>query len=283
MSAPAINLEGRTVLRLSGGDRQRYLNGQVTNDVSKLDDKSAMAACVTTIKGKLDALVWITKVDGAYLIDSEPELRESLFMRLDKYIIADDCELTDVSDEWELFHVLDSPEPGGETYSRHSERLGVRGHDLWIPDDFGHFGGLELISTEEEEELRIRNGIPKWGVELTPDTLPAEAGLDQYAIDFHKGCYIGQEVISRIESVGRVNRKLVRLRVEKGESPQVGSPLFDGEKEVGILTSVSGSCGLGFARRDHNEPGTILTPEPVTDPEKKSLSTRLEIVESLVV
>ena len=143
-----------------------------------------------------------------------------------------------------------------------------------IPDE------LSVFSDYGANRIRIANGVPKWGVELTPDTLPAEAGLDVNAIDFHKGCYIGQEVISRIKSVGRVNRKLVRLRASddhRGAELAPGQILFDGDKEVGSLTSVAGVEALGFVKRDHNEPGTVLA---LADPEKKNLSTTLEIVES---
>ena len=279
-NTPAIDLAGRTVLRLEGGDRQRYLNGQVSNDVNKLDGGNAIAACVTTLKGKLDALVVITEHEGAYLIDSERELREPLLARLDKYIIADDCELGDVSDDWHLVHVLGEWQSAAGI-TRRCQRFGTPGTDLWIPVGEPVPDGLELLSADEAEALRIAKAVPKWGVELTPDTLPAEAGLDANAIDFHKGCYIGQEVISRIKSVGRVNRKLVQLQAaaEAQLEEKVGKPLFDGDLEVGTITSATPTLALAYVRREHNEVGTILSLEPGEDG-KKNLSTRLEIVDS---
>jgi len=279
MSTPSIDLSDRTILRLTGSDRLRYLNGQVTNDVSKLNREEAMAACVTTIKGKLDAFVYITELEDAYLIDAEPELRESLFMRLDKYIIADDCELTDVSDDWTLVHILGDGLVTWGAEMRDNVRIGETGKDVWLPAGSPIPDVLTSMASDDIEALRIGNGFPKWGAELTPDTLPAEAGLDAFAIDFHKGCYIGQEVISRIKSVGRVNRTLVRMQIN-GEAPSAGSPLFDGEKEVGTLTSVSGNRALGFAKRGHNHPGTILGLQETPETEKKNLSTTLEIVDS---
>ena len=281
MSTQAIDLSGRTLLRLAGGDRQRYLNGQVSNDVRKLTAENSLAACVTTIKGKLDALVHLTETDDAYLIDTEAALRESIHARLDKYIIADDCELSDVSDDWHLIHVLggiDSPHP-----TRASERFGQPGTDLWLPTTEPAPAELEFLTAAATESLRIRNGVPQWGAELTPATLPAEARLDETAVDFHKGCYIGQEVISRIKSVGRVNRKLVRLRATAEPPPaelEPGQRLFDGEIEVGTLTSASGSDALAFVKRDHQVPGTPLSLAPPAGTGKKNLSTTLEIVES---
>ena len=284
MSTQAIDLTGRTVLRLTGGDRQRYLNGQVSNDVCKLTAENSLAACVTTIKGKLDALVYLTEIDDSYLIDTEPELREPLGVRLDKYIIADDCELNDVSEDWHLLHVLgqvDSPHP-----SRACKRFGQPGTDLWLPAGEPLPDGLEFLTAAATESLRIRNGVPRWGAELSSDTLPAEARLDETAVDFHKGCYIGQEVISRIKSVGRVNRKLVRLRTTAGPPPaglEPGQRLFDGEIEVGTLTSASGSDALAFVKRDHQLAGTLLSLAAPAGTGKKNLSTTLEIVEGLPV
>lgn len=290
MSTQAIELGPRTVLQLSGADRQRYLNGQVSNDVRKLDGENSIAACVTTIKGKLDALVRIIEHGDAYLIESEPELRESLFARLDRYIIADDCELADLSDEWRVIHLLGGAAGGADgLVSRSSERFGQPGIDLWLPAGEPLPSGLEILSAEAAESLRIRNGVPMWGRELTPDTLPAEAGLDVTAIDFHKGCYIGQEVISRIKSVGRVNRKLACLRVvgevSPGEELCAGMRLIDGDAQVGALTSVAGHEALGFVKRDHDQPGTRLSLAPAAagdtdNDQKKILSTSLEIVES---
>ena len=293
MSHQAIDLGARTLLRLSGGDRQRYLNGQVSNDVRKLDGNNAIAACVTTLKGKLDALVHITEHADAYLIDSEPELREPLLARLGRYIIADDCELEDVSDEWRLIHIIGEfglPPEGAAAISRRSERFGQPGTDLWLATGAAVPDGLTILSNAESEAQRIRNGVPRWGAELTPDTLPAEAGLDATAIDFHKGCYIGQEVISRIKSVGRVNRKLVRMRVSGGDQPEEplrpGMRVFHDDREVGSLTSVAGPEALGFVKRNHDQPGTRLklaSPADACDADddgKKILSTSLEIVES---
>lgn len=277
MSAQAIDLGPRTILRLSGTDRRRYLNGQVSNDVRKLDGTNTLPACVTTIKGKLDALVHITELDDAYLIDSEPELRESLLARLDKYIIADDCELTDLSDDWRIIHALG--EIGSEHPTRSSQRYGQAGTDLWLPAGDNLPTDLDFLPAEAIESLRIRNSIPKWGTELTPDTLPAEANLDTTAIDFHKGCYIGQEVISRIKSVGRVNRRLLRLcTTGSSPAPGPGTPLFHEGKEIGTITSAAGPDALAFIKRDHQDPGTQLTTG--ADAEKKILSTTLEIVDS---
>jgi len=276
-----IDLSAHTKLRLSGGDRVRYLNGQVSNDVRKATADSALAACVTTAKGRLNALVHIALAPGgdAFLIDADPAVRASLAARLERYIIADDCTLDDITDDFALLHVLGSttlPEA-----IRNDGRFRGPGFDLWTPAaeraatlERLASEGHPILSPAEAERLRIARGVPGWGTELGEDTLPAEARLDSFAIDFHKGCYVGQEVISRIKSVGRVNRLLVRLRGEDTLVPGSTLATSDGAV-VGSLTSCSGALGLGYVKRDASAPGTvILSLHP-----EKSLPTSCEILE----
>jgi folate-binding protein YgfZ len=140
-------------------------------------------------------------------------------------------------------------------------RLGEEGWDVRVPlerlDEVKlALGGL-LASQSEWEALRIRRGIPLWGAELDENTLPPEAGLERTHIDYHKGCYIGQEVISRLKSVGHVNRSLCRLLGSGPERPSPGAVFFtESGAEAGVLTSVAGSgpgdfSALGYVKRAH--------------------------------
>jgi len=262
MTPCLIDLSARAKFRLTGADRERYLNGQVTNQVGRATADAAIEACVCNVRGKLDGVIHITRSDdgGAFWIDAHPELRDSLFARLSRYIIADDCELEDVTDGMGLIHAVgDVPDlPGAR--GRASDRFGVAGRDFWLAPA----AVPTAISEDEMEDFRIRHGVPRWGAELTPDTLPAEAGLDRRAVDFHKGCYLGQEVVSRIESVGRVNRALVLIGSESGGAV-VGGELFPavsggGEKPVGVVTSVApdGRHALAYVKRDFGSPETNL-------------------------
>ena len=247
----SIDLSDRAKFRLSGGDRVRYLNGQVSNDVSRLAEGETISACVSTIKGRLEGHVFITVEAGgeAFLIDTDPELRATLFARLAKYIIADDAELDDVSDDFVLVHVLAADGDGSA-----SSRLAMHGRDRWL--QAGELeAGADWLSAAAVERMRIERGVPKWGAELTPDTLAAEALLDRTSVDFHKGCYVGQEVISRIESVGRVNRSLTALTFTGGTPGPGWTLIDDAGKEVGAVTSVAemsdgGVLGLGYLKRE---------------------------------
>lgn len=257
-----------SLLVFRGPDAVRYLNGQLTQDVRKLEDR-ALPACVTDAKGKLQFFVHVFKgPDESIWIEGPADLAEELEARLTRYLIADDVEVENLSGAWQLIHVVDgsaAPEyPGG--FARKATRLGVEGHDLWLPADFA-FDGAKL-SPEEAEARRIAAGVPQWGAELVDGMLPPEAGLDRNAISYHKGCYIGQEVLSRIKTAGKVNRRLARFTVPAGVKPGDELQLPDAQKAAGVITSVSpvadasgefAALGYvekaGFESREFRDPG----------------------------
>src|SRR5882724_13052530 len=108
-----LDLSARAKLRVTGADRFRFLNGQITNDLRNASETAAIEACVLNAKGKLNAQLFIGALGETFLIDTEPELRETLRTRLERYVIADDVQIEDVTDEFSLFHVLAeaSPQP----------------------------------------------------------------------------------------------------------------------------------------------------------------------------
>ncbi len=248
------DVSDRVQLELTGADRVRYLNGQVTSNVTRLAPGQTQPACVTTAKGRLCAEVFITATADALLIDADASLRESLPARLERYIVADDVMLSEAASGTRLIHLI-----GGDSSAFAdfplvaARRFGIDGWDLRIaPDELPH-SLLQLIDAHftpldepAQETLRIERGIPRWGSELDENTLPPEAGLDRTHVDFHKGCYIGQEVISRIKSVGHVNRELVGF-VSQGAPLTSGMTIFSDtapEKSAGTITSAAWSLAL---------------------------------------
>ena len=189
----SVDLSKRAKFRVTGEDRVRYLNGQVSNDVRKVSSKETISACVTTAKGKLEGLIWISEDSSSdsLLIDGDPELREPLLMRLTKHIISDDVEILDITDDYQLIHELDVE----SEENAKSNRFCNIGKDHWIKGG-DLVDGSNWMSDESLEEYRIKQGVPKWGCELNSNTLPQEALLERTSIDFHKGCYVGQEIIS---------------------------------------------------------------------------------------
>lgn len=200
-------LRDRAIFRLTGADRVRYLNGQVTNDVAGPLEREAVAACLCSIKGRIEALVWVSAVADSLILDGELSQREFLHARLERYLIADDCEITDESDGFRLVHHFIDGGPGVKC-----RRFAGAGHDLLLPQGEPDPFPPELLLTQSEVALhQLTSMLPVAGWEITGQEFPAELGLDELAVSFHKGCYLGQEILSRIESVGKVRRQLALI------------------------------------------------------------------------
>ncbi len=274
-TAPVFfDLSARAKLRVTGTDRFRFINGQITNDLRKLSETKAIEACVLNAKGKLNAHIFITALGAAFLIDAALELREALRARLERYVIADDVQIEDVTDEFSLFHVSAEDQPKLESDRIASAlRFATTGLDIWS-DSARHepvrqelASAYLFVDSAATEVMRIEQGLPRWGRELTDEIIPIEANLEQRTIDYEKGCYIGQEVISRIKMSGQTNKRLCGLISLNNMPLQLGMKLIAPSasgKEVGWITSATRSARLGkqiaigFVKRGFNHPATTL-------------------------
>lgn len=253
-----VSAETPALLEFRGPDALRYLNGQLTQDVRRVMGAAiSLPSCVTDAKGRLQFRVTVHEADGgAVRVVGPPGVQEALEARLTRYLIADDVEVVDLTGKLELLHFIGSMKGSNDACCRESKRYGVDGTDWWIPR--GDMAGVPphvVMPDDELEALRIQHGVPLWGRELFEGMLPPEALLDATDISYHKGCYVGQEVISRIKSAGKVNRRLTRFGFAP-DAPVVPGPLVDAEgKPAGELTSVSplvsdGPRGcLGYLKR----------------------------------
>jgi folate-binding protein YgfZ len=195
-----FEVQGRSRFQLSGPDATRYLNGQVSIDITRLKPLTARPACLLTAKGKLCALVQVWRDEDHLLIECEEALADAVQARLERYLIADDALLEPVSAPSPLHHIIGIEPPAGAI---RINRAGLPGFDIVKkPSD------LTAATPAQLALLRIVHGQPAWGIEITEDTLPQEARLEETAVDFDKGCYVGQETVSRLKSVGRVNKRL---------------------------------------------------------------------------
>jgi tRNA-modifying protein YgfZ len=302
MSSPVNPLEGtffdlstRTKIHVRGQDRDRYLNGQITNDLSKANESTAIAACVLNAKGKMDAFAFVSRDVYGYIIDSDAELRFSLPSRLERYVIADDVQIVDVTQQLSIFHIIGAAIPDLEDPCRvvSANRFGVDGTDLWI-ESSQHDKIFEQLAAsvafcdyETAEVFRIERGIPRWGRELTNEILPPEVNLEAQAIDYDKGCYIGQEVISRMKMSGQRSKKLVGLVSVEGAPLEAGMKLFPigaDPKEVGWITSsvrskrLDREIALGFTKRPFFPAKFKLDARNVENPLQRQ-GARVEIVD----
>ena len=300
--AGVLDLSFRSRLCLTGADRQRFLHGQVTNDVNRLSVGNGCYAALTTAKGKMVTDLNIYRLEDEFLLDFEPGLSAAVAQRLEKYVIADDVQVVDVAKPYGHLSVqgpkapeiiqragwgieipeapmsfVKTVEASGEIYLMHQSRAGSRGYDLFVPSGglveiadrlvrSAHESGGRLCGWEALETARIEAGIPRFGVDMNESNLPLEAGLEERAISFTKGCYIGQEIIARVRTYGQVAKELRGLRLAFSTMlPVKGDKLFKDGKEVGIITSVVASprlvanIALGYVRRECNQIGNELT------------------------
>jgi folate-binding protein YgfZ len=289
-----LDLSARAKFRITGIDRLRFLNGQITNDLRKASETVAIDACVLNAKGKTDAHIFIGALGECFVVDADPNLREKLRARLERYVIADDVQIEDVTDQFSLFHVLSQESPASE-YGRiaSTRRFAEPGWDIW--SDEGRHEALSqqlssafgLLDSAAAEVMRIEQGIPRWGCELTEEIIPIEANLEQRTIDYQKGCYIGQEVISRIKMSGQTNKRLCGLisldDIPLEQGMKLATTSKDG-KEVGWITSATHSeqigkeIALGYVKRGFNSAGMTLhalAPGQSATPEANSISVEV--------
>lgn len=294
-STGVVDLSFRSRVCLTGNDRVRFLHGQVTNDVKKLRVGEGCYSAITTAKGKMQSDLNIFHLQDELLLDFEPGLTALVTARLEKYIVADDVQVVNVTPHYGLLSVQgpkaeavmralglfpklpDAPlslikisDPTlGEIYLMNHARLGSIGFDLFIP--LAALGAVadKLIAAAKSfsgrvcgwsafEIARVEAGIPRFGADMDETNIASECGIEAQAISYNKGCYIGQEVLNRIHSVGHVNRELRGLRstADAKALPLRGDKLFQGDKEVGYITSAVFSprlnCGiaLGYVHRE---------------------------------
>jgi tRNA-modifying protein YgfZ len=269
-----LDLSERAKFRITGTDRLRFLNGQITNDLRKATETSSIEACILNAKGKTDAHIFVSALEQSFSVDAAADVRETIKVRLERYVIADDVQIEDVTDQFSLFHMLSLQPPALESGRIVSvRRFAEPGWDIWA--EAARHGALlqelslrwTLCDSDAAEVMRIEQGIPRWGRELTEGIIPIEANLEQRAIDYQKGCYIGQEVISRMKMSGQTNKRLCGLISVDDIPLQPGMKLVCPSapvKEVGWITSAARSetigkeIALGYVKRGFNAAGTRL-------------------------
>lgn len=296
-AAGLIDRAFRVMFSARGSDRTRFLHSMTTNDVKGLAPGRGLYATLLDVRGHILADLEIYCEAGQFLITTDADLIEKTLATLGKYNIGgrvplDRLPLAAISVEGPksgavLREVLPGPLPepgefigvaGQPLRVMRSSSTGEEGYELWAaPEEIeplrrvllekGQAHGLVPCGACAIETLRIEAGIPKYGSELAEDTLPLEAGLDgswglPNALSFTKGCYIGQEIVERARSRGRVNWKLMGLFVEAPEAPAPGEKILKEGNPVGEITSacvsptLARTLSMAYLRREVTEPGT---------------------------
>jgi folate-binding protein YgfZ len=243
----------RGVLAVSGADRATWLQGLLTNDVEAIKDGGVQYAAYLTPQGRMISDTHVTAQGNRLLLDVPAPLAAALREKLDSLIFSEDAQITDQSARLAVWTVI-----------RPDAFQQVIGEAL--PDEFA---GLPEVNLDTFEVIRIERGVPRFLADMDEDTIPLEAGIEDRAISFTKGCYVGQEVIVRVthRGGGRVARKLVRWVADASADivPLPDSRIFSFDKDIGRVTSAAFSpnlnrvVGLGYVHRNFMASGTEVT------------------------
>ena len=255
----AALLPDRGVVRVAGDDARKFLNGLLTVDIGKVTPDSARFAALLTPQGKIIADCIVAEVapqEGAGLfLDCPRALAPSLVERLNFYKLRAKLIVEDLS---EVLGVLAAWDGEGTTECGlvyRDPRLPVLGLRVMLPPHLASEAaaelGAELTDAGAYEAHRVALGIPRGGLDfMYGDAFPHEADMDQLGgVDFEKGCYVGQEVVSRMEHRGTARNRVVPIGYD-AFAPEAGVPVMAGERQVGIMGSSAAGRGLALLRLD---------------------------------
>ncbi len=306
--AGLVDMSFRGLLELRGSERLRWLNGRITNDVKALKAGEGMLAAVLTAKGHVVSDLAVFGLGDAVWVDLPRDRVESVRSAFERYIIADDVQTEDASGRFARLAVVGPRAPRvlvdaiGEgvpemPHWHHAERrlgdaplrivasrwLALPGFDAIVPVEAadrlwaallhaGRAADLRPVGMAALNWLRVEAGWPWCGVDFDESNLLMEA-LTTNHVSFTKGCYVGQEVVIRIEHQGHLNKRLCGLALDRTTVPAPGAAVVLGERTVGQVTSavrspaLARAIALGYLRRECWVPGTRLRiaaePEPL--------------------
>jgi folate-binding protein YgfZ len=285
-----VERSGRTVIELSGSEAAEFLQGQVTNDVEALEPGRGCYAALLDHKGKIRTDMRVLRLaPDRLLVDAEGTSRAVLNHVFETYSLGRQVDHKDLSDDHTVLSLIGpgaravlDPAPGDDEHSHVLTPYGVAaatdvGVDLICGGRQAAAARAELdvpaASDEAAECLRIESGRPRLGFELD-GAIPQEAGLNERAVSFTKGCYVGQETVARLHYKGKPNRHLRGLRLSEPAVP--GDPIMLGDRQVGTVGSacvspIHGPIALALIRREAAPDEEVLVgvggnPAVVLDP-----------------
>lgn len=274
--AGAVVREGRAVIELSGSEAAEFLQGQVSQDVEALEPGAGAYATLLDHKGKIRTDLRVLRLaEDRLLVDAEAIGLPVLMHVFETFSLGRDVRTRDLTGERAVVSLIGpgargrlDPSPSDEEHASVEALGGVAvatdlGVDLIVPaEDVAAALALAPAASEEAAEcVRIEAGRPRLGLDMGSTTIPQEAGLNERAVNFEKGCYVGQETVARLHWRGKPNRHLRGLRLS--EPAARGEPIALGEREVGTLGStcvspVHGPIALALVRREAS-PGDEVT------------------------
>jgi folate-binding protein YgfZ len=265
-----IDFSARGKIRVTGEDAGRLLHAMTSNSITDLASGNGIYAFFLTDKGRILADANVFRIGDDYLLDTEPGTAAVVHHHLDKYIIADDANAVDETADWFEVGIEGPDSPAamdrlglstplqplsimatGWGYVARAAASGPLGFRVWAGEekrvelyDQLSASGMPQASDADLKAVRLENGIPRYGEDISERYLVQETQLLQ-AVSFTKGCYLGQEIVERVRSQGKVHRVLTPIRVSGSIPPPPGSKLVVNEAAVGEITSAAYSPAFG--------------------------------------
>lgn len=232
---PWVAPESPDIVWFSGADAIRFLNDIISQEIGDMVPGESRRSFLLEPQGKLSFLLWVLREDDRIALVTDPGRGEDLAAALGRYRIRVDVEI-EVEDDpvWVVVGPWDGYDVSWRTVPRH----------LVIGDR----PQLEEGSVDDYEHLRIAAGEPRWGVDVDGATIPHESGLVPASVDFDKGCFLGQELVARIDSRGANTPRRLWL-LESAEGLRAGETVTADDDEIGVVTSAGDGIGLAMLKR----------------------------------
>jgi len=312
-TAGIFDLSFRGRFRLTGPDRTKFLQGLITNDVQMLTEGQGLYAAILNPKGRMLSDLKVYAFQDSFILDMDREITDNTVQLLNRYKLVAKVKLEDLLDT--MIHIavhgpmatkilgstlgmplpqppefscISSQQHGQEMSIIRSSYTGEEGYDILVAKNEGVSLWSELLKTGVDigiqpvgidalESLRVEAGIPRYGIDMDENTFPPEAGLEEKAISYTKGCYVGQETMARIKTYGQVHRKLMGLFLKeptiestspedsKSRLPRHSDKVFKDDQEIGSITSVvysptfNQNIAMGYIRRKLIQPDLEVT------------------------
>ncbi len=260
MNGSAIAEATHELLWVRGSDAVSYLDSLLSQDVAAMRPEQVARSLLLAPNGKLRALLWVLRGETDVGVVADTGYGTQVAGDLERFRLRVDATIED--EVMPLFSVVGETTAGWAT---DGERIMI-GADLGeVPRRLTNEIPTEaaVLAPDRAEALRIEAGEPRMGIDVDESTIPQESGLVAAAVDFDKGCYLGQELVARIDSRGHVNRRLAAV-VVGGDSPlPVGATVVADGTEAGVVTSVAWSplldthVGMGLLRREAGDGASV--------------------------
>ena len=252
-------LPDRGVVKVAGEDARNFLNGLVTTDLDRLKPGLGRFGALLTPQGKIVVDFLITEAPaghgGGFLIDCPKALADTLATKLKFYKLRAKVTVENLSDDLGVLAACDGGPAAQPDLAFADPRQDGLGFRILIPENLKEklsgLIGADLVDATEYEAHRIALGVPRGGLDfMYSDAFPHETNMDRLAgVDFDKGCYVGQEVVSRMQHRGTARTRSVKVLLD-GPSPEAGATILAGDKPVGTIGSTSGGKGIALVRID---------------------------------